>query len=198
MTTPDDNHLLHALRGGDSAAFQLLYRRHQAGLYRFALLLCGAPELAADVVQEVFMGLLNDSYRYDPLRGMLGHFLFGVARKLALKQVYERGRWSPLPEQLEDGGEDVAEAPEQGGVADEPLARLLDHEAAESLRAALLRLAPHHRDVLILYEMHDLSYAEIGAICQLDLGTVRSRLSRARASLARRLASAAVAGNSST
>ncbi|MET0855433.1 MAG: sigma factor-like helix-turn-helix DNA-binding protein, partial [Telluria sp.] len=52
---------------------------------------------------------------------------------------------------------------------------------------ALALLPPHYRDVVILYEMHDLSYLEIAGICQLDLGTVRSRLSRARAALAKRL-----------
>jgi RNA polymerase sigma-70 factor (ECF subfamily) len=49
-------------------------------------------------------------------------------------------------------------------------------------------LAPHYRDVVILYEMHELSYAEIADICQVDIGTVRSRLSRGRAALAKRLA----------
>jgi RNA polymerase sigma-70 factor (ECF subfamily) len=56
------------------------------------------------------------------------------------------------------------------------------------VRRALALLAPHYRDAVILYEMHDLSYAEIADICQVDIGTVRSRLSRGRAALAKRLA----------
>ena len=60
-------------------------------------------------------------------------------------------------------------------------------EAAEQVRRALAQLAPHYRDVVILYEMHELSYAEIADICQVDIGTVRSRLSRGRAALAKRL-----------
>lgn len=175
------------MRAGDAGAFQLLYRRHQAGLYRFALLHSGAPEVAADVVQEVFMGLLNESYKFDPLRGMLGHFLFGVARKLVLKQMSGRSRWSALDEGVVGDGDEYAEGDEADG-ADEPLARLLNNEAAEQLRGALMKLAPHHREVVILYELHELSYVEIAAICQVDLGTVRSRLSRARASLLRLLA----------
>ena len=64
------------------------------------------------------------------------------------------------------------------------LERLLANEAAESVRRALQSLAAHYRDVIILYEMHDLSYVEIAHICNIDIGTVRSRLSRARAKLA--------------
>ena len=56
------------------------------------------------------------------------------------------------------------------------------------MRRALALLAPHYRDAVILYEMHELSYAEIADICQVDIGTVRSRLSRGRAALAKRLA----------
>jgi len=68
-----------------------------------------------------------------------------------------------------------------------PLARLLDNETAEEVRRALALLPPHYRDPVILYELHDMSYQEIADICQVDLGTVRSRLSRGRAALAKRL-----------
>jgi RNA polymerase sigma-70 factor (ECF subfamily) len=64
---------------------------------------------------------------------------------------------------------------------------MLGNEQAEQVRRALALLPPHYRDVVILYEMHDLSYLEIAGICQLDIGTVRSRLSRARAALVKRL-----------
>ena len=64
---------------------------------------------------------------------------------------------------------------------------MLSNEQAEDVRRALALLPPHYRDVVILYEMHDLSYLEIADICQVDIGTVRSRLSRGRAALAKRL-----------
>ena len=181
MTAPDDLQLLRALREGDTQACHVLYQRHSKGLYRFALLHGGRAEVAADVVQEVFMGLLNDSYRFDPLRGMLGHFLYGVARKLMLRHAGESGR------RVQHVDEDEDE--HAGEACHEPLARLLGDESAEQLRRALARLAPHYRDVLILYELHDMSYLEIAGICDLDLGTVRSRLSRGRAALSRAMAS---------
>ena len=187
--TANDTELLRAMRGGAADAFSALYRRHQGPLYRFALLRCGSPGTAADVVQEAFMGLLTERFRFDPLRGQLQAFLFGVARNLILKGEEGGRRHLVLPgAQARDDGPE--EDPEPDLPLDEggPLARLLDNEAAEQVRRALAHLAPHYRDVVILYEMHELSYAEIADICQVDIGTVRSRLSRGRAALAKRLA----------
>ena len=187
MTTTNpatDTELLRQLRCGTAAAFQALYRRHQGPLYRFALLRCGSPDTAADVVQEVFMGLLTDSFKFDPLRGTLPNFLFGVARKLILKHEHPRQREEQLAEPDEDGDED----PDCASMAHEPLGRLLSDELAEQVRRAIALLAPHYRDVVILYELHELSYLEIAEICQVDIGTVRSRLSRGRAAMAKRLA----------
>jgi RNA polymerase sigma-70 factor (ECF subfamily) len=183
VNEPDDIQLLRAIRQGDAAAFQNLYRRHRSGLYSFALLHSGAPDVAADVVQDVFMGLLSDSYSFDPLKGMLANFLYGVARNLVLGHARQNSRWvQAAGEDDEDGGL------EQVDTAAGPLARLLDDEAAEHLRRALAVLAPHYRDVVILFELHEKSYQEIAQICQLEIGTVRSRLSRGRAALAKALA----------
>jgi RNA polymerase sigma-70 factor (ECF subfamily) len=181
-TATPDAELLRQLRNGAAPAFAALYRRHQGPLYRFSLLRCGSPDTAADIVQEAFMGLLTGRFQFDPLRGQLQHFLFGVARNLILKHEEPRRRHASLPETHDDDAE-----PELADDAAGPLARLLENEAAEEVRRALALLAPHYRDVVILYEMHDLSYADIASVCQVDIGTVRSRLSRARAALAKRL-----------
>lgn len=181
----DDLDLLRATRAGSANAFQTLYRRHQGPLYRFALLRCGASATAADVVQEVFMGLLTGSLAFDPLRGQLAHFLFGVARKLILRHEAAQRRVDSFPEPDDDDAERELDLP---GDDAGPLARLLNDELAEQLRRALALLPPHYRDAVILYELHDLSYLDIAAICQVDIGTVRSRLSRGRAALAKRLA----------
>ena len=187
MTTDySDIELLRQVRAGTASAFQALYQRHQGPLYRFALLRCGSADTAADVVQEVFMGVLADSFKFDPLRGLFQNFLFGVARNLVLKHEAPRQRLARLPE----AGEDEDDAVEAGSDAGEPLKQMLDNELAEQVRRALAKLAPHYRDVVILYEMHELSYLEIADICQVDIGTVRSRLSRARAALVKRLAPA--------
>jgi RNA polymerase sigma-70 factor (ECF subfamily) len=131
------------------------------------------------------MGLLDGRFRFDPLRGRLQNFLFGVARNLVMKRESPRRHGAALPEPNDDddGEDDVGAA----DTASEPLTRMLRNELAEDVRRALSQLAPHYRDVVILYEMHDLSYQEIADVFQLDIGTVRSRLSRGRAALAKRL-----------
>ena len=190
-TDTPDSELLRQARAGQAAAFNALYRRHQGPLYRYALLRCGSPDTAADIVQEAFMGLLTGKLQYDPLRGQLQHFLFGVARNLILKHETARQRHRALP-----GTDDEDEAePELASDDAGPLTRLLENETAEEVRRALSQLAPHYRDVVILYEMHDLSYLEIANVCQVDIGTVRSRLSRGRAALAKRLAAWRPAAN---
>ena len=180
LTDPtQDLALLAEMRSGNAGALEQLYRQHQGPLYRFALLRCGSSDTAADIVQEIFLALLNDTLKFDPSRGVLQGFLFGVARNLLLKQHEARHRYVSSSNVF-----DVDEIDDD--VADEavgPLENLLVNEAAESVRNALQKISPHYRDVLILYEMHDLSYLEIAQICGIDLGTVRSRLSRARAKL---------------
>jgi RNA polymerase sigma-70 factor (ECF subfamily) len=178
--TTSDDELLRKMRSGDAQAFAALYRRHQGPVYRFALLRCGSPGSAADAVQEAFMGLLSGRLSFDPLRGALPNFLFGVVRLLILKQEEARRRESPLPEL----DEDETELPSDDAC---PLGRVLASESAEEVRRALARLAPHYREAVILYELHGLSYAEIATICAVDIGTVRSRLARGRAALAKAL-----------
>ena len=177
------------MRDGDSAAFDALYRRHQGPLFRFCLMRSNGAGTAADVVQETFMGLLTGSLKFDPLRGSLANFLFGVARLLVMKQERGNGPAAATWHQAGDDGDDGddAEHDERSGDTPTPLQRLLIDEQAEQVRRALAGLPPHYRDVLILYELHERSYLDIATICQLDIGTVRSRLSRGRAALATRL-----------
>ena len=184
MTQPKpataDHELLRQMQAGAASAFETLYRRHQGPLFRFCLMRSGSADMAADVVQEVFMGLLTGAYKFDPLRGSLANLLFGVARNVVMKQ--DRPGTANDGEDGEDGeNAAVCEAPT-------PLLRLLQNEQAEQVRRAVAALPPHYRDVLILFELNERSYVDIAAICQLDIGTVRSRLSRARGALARRLA----------
>jgi len=126
--------------------------------------------------------LLNDSYGFDPLKGMLANFLYGVARNLVLSHARQNSRW------VQAAGDDDEYGWEAADPAAGPLARLLDDEAVEHLRRGLAVLAPHYRDVVILFELHEKSYQEIAQICQLEIGTVRSRLARGRAALAQALA----------
>ncbi|MBR7746918.1 RNA polymerase sigma factor [Undibacterium baiyunense] len=186
-----DIELVRRMRNGDQAAFVALYRRHQAALYRYAVLRCGSAQVAADVVQEVFVGLMSNQYHYDGLKGHLLYFLFGVARNLAMKfDEVTQHRFQNLESvsTLSDSeSDDMDESMEVMSEEANPLERLLQYQMAEDLRVAINDLLPHYRDVLILYEMQEMSYLDIANICQINVGTVRSRLSRARQALAERL-----------
>ncbi|MFZ6678487.1 RNA polymerase sigma factor [Undibacterium sp. Tian12W] len=173
-----DSSLLTQMRDGDVAAFQRLYQRHQGPIYRYALMRCGQTALAADVVQDVFMGLLSKSYRYDAGLGSLQNFLFGVARNLLLKQDQAERRHQSLPGYSDEDGEEVLMS-----ETTEPADVIFHQQMTEHVRQAVSVLRPHYRDVIILYELQELSYAEIAVICDIDIGTVRSRLSRARAAI---------------
>ncbi len=143
------------------------------------------------------MGLFTNSFNFDPARGALQSFLFGVARNLAMKREESQQRLISTTRQDEDGnetnGDDLLV-----DTAPDAETRLLANQRADTVRQALTRLAPHYRDVVILYEMHDLSYMEIAEICHIDIGTVRSRLSRARAQLATLLQECAAPAEAAT
>ena len=167
---------------GDAAAMSALYQRHQGPLYRFALLRCGSTDTAADIVQDVFIALIEGRLAFDANRGALSSFLFGVARNFMLKRDESQRRFvSTRVASTTDDEDDLTH-----DIVDPdptPLEALLADHRAEAVRSALHQIAPHYRDVLILYEMQDLTYVEIAHICNIDIGTVRSRLSRARAKL---------------
>lgn len=175
--------LLARMKQGDEAAFVQLYRRHKDAVYRLALLCSGSTAHAADVTQETFVHFITQPAQFDPLRGTLGAWLCGVARNMARKAAGGR-------EDATDPGEldDDSALDEERIDRDTPLERILRGETAEQVRRAVAALAPHYRDVLILCELSELSYAEAAQLCGIDIGTVRSRLSRARAKLAQRLA----------
>jgi RNA polymerase sigma-70 factor, ECF subfamily len=175
--------LLRRMRQGDEAAFVDLYRRHCDAVYRLALMYCGSTGHASDVTQETFIHLMTRPDQYDATRGSIGSWLCGVARNLARKAA----GWREEPTDPADLADETA--PHEEHVdRDTPLEKLLRDETAEKVRRSLAKIAPHYRDVLILCELSELSYAEAAQVCGIDIGTVRSRLSRARAQLAQRLA----------
>ena len=125
------------------------------------------------------MHLLTKADAYDAGRGALSAYLCGVARNFVRRHVART--WASLPEMPDEN--DDALYPTAWIDPITPADRLLQREASEQLRRAILRLPPHYRDVLVLCELQECSYAEAAAICGCELGTVRSRLSRARALL---------------
>src|SRR5579864_6767354 len=86
-----DQDLLKRARDGDEESFTVLYRRRQACVYRFALHMSGSPSVAEEVTQEVFLTVIRDATRFDPQRGTLLAYLYGIARNQVLRSL-ERDR----------------------------------------------------------------------------------------------------------
>jgi len=172
-----DEELLARIRGGDEEAFLSLYRRRQASIYRFALHMSGGREVAEDITQEVFMALLRDQCGFDAGRGTLSGYLFGIARKLVLRHL-ERGR---LDTALDEAAESAC-LPGPAAAGD-PLVDLTYRERIDSLRRAVETLPRRYREVVVLCDLEEMDYADAAVVLDCPIGTVRSRLHRARAML---------------
>jgi RNA polymerase sigma-70 factor (ECF subfamily) len=172
--TEMDDHLLTRIRSGDEEAFVTLYRKRQAAIYRFALHMSGSLTVAEDVTQDVFLALLRQECGFDPERGTLSGYLFGIARKLVLRNV-ERGRSSVALE----GDLDDSTLPELA-VNDDPLVELTYREGIAALRRAVQALPRRYREVVVLCDLEEVDYADAAVALGCPIGTVRSRLHRAR------------------
>jgi RNA polymerase sigma-70 factor (ECF subfamily) len=176
-----DDELLLRVQRGDEEAFLALYRRRQAGLFRFVLHMSGSLPMAEDVTQEVFLALLRQDCGYDPDRGTLSGYLFGIARNLVLRQL-ERGRADVT---LDSDAEDIGR-PELA-ILDDPLLDLTRREGIDALRRAVQTLPRRYREVVVLCDLEEVDYADAAAALGCPIGTVRSRLHRARGLLLEKL-----------
>lgn len=176
-----DEDLLKRLRSGDEAAFVALYRRRQGALYRFALRMTGSGSTAEDVTQEVFLALLRKECGFDPSRGTLSGYLFGIARKLVLRHL---DRMRALTDYANDTDQRPGIEPAAPG---DPMGDLVHREGIERLRFAILKLPKRYREVVVLCDLEELDYAMAAAVLNCPVGTVRSRLHRARTLLLERL-----------
>jgi RNA polymerase sigma-70 factor (ECF subfamily) len=168
-----DRDLVRRFRDGDREAFLGLYRAHSPSVFRYALHMTGDRIRAEEITQDVFVWLIHHAAEWDEARGDLGAFLGGVARKLLLRQQRDDRRWAPL--------QDSAAA--TNGFAG---ALEREQEAAE-LRKAIGALPLQYREIVVLCDLQSKSYEEAAVIQQCAVGTVRSRLHRARGLLARKL-----------
>ena len=177
-----DSELLRLMLTGDEEALALLYRRRQGGIYRFALQMSGSKSIAEDVTQEVFLFLMREGQVFDPSKGALSAFLFGVARNYVLRRLRTEHLLAPL---ADDSDDDVGFSQPSADMC--PLEDLTRAETIESVRKAVLSLPAKYREVVVLCELQDVSYGETAEILGCAIGTVRSRLHRARALLVAKL-----------
>jgi RNA polymerase sigma-70 factor, ECF subfamily len=178
-----DDVLLRRAARGDEEAFTLLYRRHQAAMYRFAVRMTGNIWAAEEIVQDVFMTLMHDPKKYDVQRGTVGAFLYGIARNRVMKHLGHLPREISLEEKNEDGS--------GAGVvlqdAFTPVMWTEQRERMEQVRAAVLELPAEFREAVVLCELEEMSYEEAAQMAGCPIGTIRSRLHRGRALLLAKL-----------
>jgi RNA polymerase sigma-70 factor, ECF subfamily len=181
-----DEGLLGQAMAGDEEAFLLLYRRKHPALYRFALHMSGNAAVAEDVTQEVFMALIRDAARFDPARGSLGGFLFGIARNHLKKRWEQEQRYVPFAGDADEARMAVSANGNRNGNGRHADNRY-DEEGMARLRRAIATLPENYREAVVLCELEEMSYEEAAAALQCPVGTVRSRLHRARALLVDKL-----------
>ena len=188
-----DELLLARISSGAPDALAALFRRRQADVYRFALHMSGTTAVADDVTQDVFVVVMREARRYDPGRSTVTAWLCGIARNCVRQRLERDGRWQSLDDRA------ITDETQLRAIDADPLVDLTRNERLAMLRSAVLALPIRYREVIVLCDLEELSYLEAAGALGCALGTVRSRLHRARALLARRLTAlhdrAAASGN---
>jgi RNA polymerase sigma-70 factor, ECF subfamily len=169
-----DDELLQMSTRGDEDAFLALYHRHQGAIFRFALHMSGQRETAEEVTQEVFLALLSESRKYLAERGDLQAYLIGVARNKVRRQIRQSRGFASLPRT-------------EPAIEAESLETVSRQQEARALRAAILSLPANYREVVVLCDLENMDYAQTAQHLGCAVGTVRSRLHRARMILGAKL-----------
>jgi len=176
---PSDFELLQLSARGDEEAFTTLYRRHQGAIFRFALHMSGRSDIAEEITQEVFLVVIRDADAFREERGTLEGFLIGIARNKIRRHL----------EGLRSGQtnlEDPTIARELSSPSN-PYMDLARTRETDVLRAAILSLPARYREVTVLCDLEERTYEDAAMLLGCALGTVRSRLHRARKLLSARL-----------
>ena len=172
-----EQELVRAAAGGDTEAFERLVETYENKIYTLALRMSGSPDDAVDIAQEAFLA----AWRGLPaFRGEAGFatWLYRLASNAAIdylrRQRKQRGELSLDDEELGLDAVDAGPGPQDAAEGE---------EVRSAVAAGLGALSEGHRQVLVLRELQGLSYEEIAAVLAVDLGTVKSRISRARSAL---------------
>jgi RNA polymerase sigma-70 factor (ECF subfamily) len=190
----DDASLVDALAGGDGEAARELYRRHCRPILRFAVAMTNSVATAEDIVHDTFVELLYRPRNFDPARGSLRAFLYGIARHRIANAARRSASARPeLP--LEDEAQTSAVPDTEpldlnvAAPAGTPEDQTQRAQELELLRAAIGSLPLVYREVIAWCDLEEVPYATVANIINCPIGTVRSRLHRARTLLAETLQS---------
>jgi RNA polymerase sigma-70 factor (ECF subfamily) len=175
----EDAALIESLARGSREALSQIYRLHGKRVFRAAYQHASSREMAEEVTQETFLLLLREPGKFDPARGELGAFLAGVARQLARRALSRTQAADPVKWDENASPVDPAVA----DILDDMIAR----QEYQRLHEAIGTLPEPYRQTLVLHHLEGLTYDEVAERLGCPVGTIRSRLARARELLARKL-----------
>ena len=185
---PEINALIEAHLAGDPRAFGRIVERYQVRLLNFVMRMIGDRERAEDLVQEAFLRVHRHLHRFDRSR-KFSTWVYTIASNLAKNELRNRGR-SPLIafEQARPRDEDDPRPIDFEDLGNRPDDLYEQRHLRSLVDQTVAKLTPHHREVFVLRELEGKSYEEIAEIVHCNLGTVKSRLNRARQSFAELIA----------
>ena len=170
---------IEAAKQGDTSAFEALVHLYEKRIFALTLRMCKNPEDAAEAAQEAFLSAWQGLpfFRGD---SSFSTWLYRLASNACVDLLRRENRHKNAAGPSLDDEETTVEVQD---TAPQPQTVLERKELREQIEAGLQSLTPDHRQVLILREMHQLSYDEISGVLELDVGTVKSRINRARKQL---------------
>src|SRR3984957_18041709 len=178
-----DNQIIERCLAGEEAAWEELVRVHTRRVYAICYRFTGSDHKAQDLTQEVFLRVFRSLKNFRAGEGSFSVWLGRLSRNLLIDD-YRKNKLDRASDSLEERLPMIENATALSARADGMLA---GREASEMLQAALQRLSPELRETVILRDLEELEYREIAEVLRIPEGTVKSRLNRGRAELARHL-----------
>ena len=177
-----DSECMARLAAGDGNALRELYQRHGRALLRFSSAMCRSRQAAEDMVHDTFVALMREPISFNPAQGTVFGYLCGVLRHRVSRHFRQQKRWVALDM-------DSDSSPVLASDSHSPADEIARSEITAAFRRAMLELPLQHREIIALCDLEELPYTTVAGILDCPVGTVRSRLHRARALLTIRLAS---------
>ena len=175
---------------GDAVAWEEIVQRYNRRIYNICYRFAGSADDAQDLTQEVFIKMYRMMSSYDSGRAAFMTWVTTITRNL-LVDHFRKTKQDRMTETLDGASSEHEDAmplsdriPDKGALPD---ARVQSREAGETVHHALQKLSPELREAVILRDLQDMDYREIAAVLRVPEGTVKSRINRGRAELARLL-----------
>ena len=180
----DDAVLVEQWRQGDSEAAERLILKYQNRIYNVILKICANADDAAELTQETFVKVIENIDKFEGRSGFYT-WAFRIAVNLTLNYCQRSGRLGLKSLDAEDDGQARQQLKEflNDDSSPDPAAVAANKELCEIVRASLMKLNDAQRTVVVLRDIEGMNYAQIAEVLDIELGTVRSRLSRARSNL---------------